>query len=371
MCFVLGFLFLVTLVLVGLVVYYAGVASLQCHTEEGDPPTNSQHAAKSGKSKVSDVLLPTHVRPINYKLELVPFIVPDNFTIRGSVEISLSCLVASNNITLHAADLKIENDTVVVMDENSQQIEVSGVEYDTDREFVVLRLYRALESGRKYKVKILYTAFLRDNLKGFYRSVYTDQKTGKEEYIAVTQFQAVDARRAFPCFDEPALKATYEVSLGRLREMSSMSNMPILNKGVTMEGSDEYVWDVYQQSVKMSTYLVAFVVSKFKFVEETRDNNVRFRIWTEQNSLDQAQYAKDIGPKILEYFEQYFNITFPLPKQDMIAIPDFGAGAMENWGLITYRETALLYKEGVSNANNKERIATVVSHELAHQWFGE
>ena len=119
--------------------------------------------------------------------------------------------------------------------------------------------------------------------------------------------------------------------------MSSISNMPIQREGVAMEGSEKYVWDVYQQSVKMSTYLVAFVVSKFKFVEETRDNGVRFRIWTEQNSLDQAEYARDLGPKILEYFEQYFNFTFPLPKQDMIAIPDFGAGAMENWGLITYR----------------------------------
>jgi len=97
---------------------------------------------------------------------------------------------------------------------------------------------------------------------------------------------------------------------------------------------------------------------------------VRFRIWSEPSSLDQTEYARDIGPKILKFFEDYFNVKFPLPKQDMIAIPDFAAGAMENWGLITYRETALLYKEGVSAASNKQRIAIVVSHELAHQWFG-
>jgi len=138
-----------------------------------------------------------------------------------------------------------------------------------------------------------------------------------------------------------------------------------------MDGTEEYVWDKYEQSVKMSTYLVAFVVSKFQFRETTReDNKVRFRIWSEPSSLDQTEYARDIGPKILKFFEDYFQVKFPLPKQDMIAIPDFAAGAMENWGLITYRETALLYKEGVSAATNKQRIAIVVSHELAHQWFG-
>jgi len=372
LCFVLGLLFLGTCLAVGLVVHYAGPPGHQCPAPGQGPggPAAPATGAKSSKSKVRDVLLPRHLNPINYKLELVPFIIPDNFTIRGSVEIEVACLLSSSNITLHAADLQIENDTIRVVDEDSRDVGVRSVEYDQDREFVILQLASQLQPGRKYKVTILYTAFLRDNLKGFYRSVYKDPKTGEDEYIAVTQFQAVDARRAFPCFDEPALKATYEVSLGRKTDMSSISNMPIQREGVAMEGSQEYVWDVYQQSVKMSTYLVAFVVSKFKFVEETRDNGVRFRIWTEQNSLDQAEYARDIGPKILEYFEEYFNVKFPLPKQDMIAIPDFGAGAMENWGLITYRETALLYKDGVSSVNNKQRIATVVSHELAHQWFG-
>ena len=129
-----------------------------------------------------------------------------------------------------------------------------------------------------------------------------------------------------------------QVKLGRTRDMSSISNMPQQQTGVAMAGTEDYVWDIYQRSVKMSTYLVAFVVSKFKFVEaEKRSNGVRFRIWSQPSSVDQTEYAKEMGPRMLEFFENYFNVPFPLPKQDMIAIPDFGAGAMENWGLITYR----------------------------------
>jgi len=323
-------------------------------------------------AKVTDVRLPSHLEPVNYKLDLVPFIIPDNFTIRGYVEIEVVCRVSASNITLHAADLKIDNKTVEVVNTKSgDRVSVSGVEYDEDREFFILHTAAPLQSGTNYIIKIQYTAYLRDNLKGFYRSVYHDVETNTTEYIAVTQFQAPDARRAFPCFDEPGIKATYEVKLGRTKDMSSISNMPQQQTGAVMAGSTEYVWDVYHKSVKMSTYLVAFVVSKFKYIEsEKLANNVRFRIWSLPASLDQTAYAGQIGPRVLQYFENYFRVPFPLPKQDMIAIPDFGAGAMENWGLITYRETALLYKEGVSSASNKERIAYVISHELAHQWFG-
>ena len=115
----------------------------------------------------------------------------------------------------------------------------------------------------------------------------------------------------------------------------------------------------------MSTYLVAFAVTDF--VKQTSGS---FTVWTRREALPQARYALEIGPRILTYFEKYFNIPYPLPKMDMMALPDFAAGAMENWGLITYREIAMLYQEGVSTASNKQQVATVVSHELAHQWFG-
>ena len=153
--------------------------------------------------------------------------------------------------------------------------------------------------------------------------------------------------------------------------MSSISNMPIDKEGIPIEGTEDYVWDHYKESVKMSTYLVAFVVSKFKFTETTLSNNVRFKIWSQPDLVDQTAFARDIGPKILDFFEGYFNIKFALQKQDMIAVPTFEYGAMENWGLITYKKRYLLLHENVTTAFMKQKIARTISHELAHQWFGK
>ena len=128
--------------------------------------------------------------------------------------------------------------------------------------------------------------------------------------------------------------------------------------------------DVFQESPPMSTYILAFVISNFGYEDSVKtNNNITFRIWAHNNSLDQTRYAKEIGPQMLEYFETYLDVTYPLPKQDMIALPG-KKGAMENWGLITYSELYLLYKEGVSALENKQLISLIVSHELAHNWFG-
>ena len=315
---------------------------------------------------VRDVRLPTSVTPEKYNIYLTPFIVKDNYTIEGHVDIAVKILEPTSRITLHIRDIQIYENLVQVESRN-----VIGHGYDAQREFYIIYVDKELETGSTVKVSISFLANLNDDLSGFYRSSYHDQQTNTTKFMAVSDFEAPDARRAFPCFDEPDKKAIFQVNLGRTNDMSSISNMPQILTGVSMDDNDKYVWDVYEDSVKMSTYLVAFVVSEFEFRESALDdNNVRFRIWCRKDAIEQTEYAADIGPRILKYYESYFGVPYPLPKQDMIAIPDFSAGAMENWGLITYRETALLYEEGVTSSYGQERIRTVIAHELAHQWFG-
>ena len=315
---------------------------------------------------VRDVRLPNSITPEKYNIYLTPFIVNKNYTIEGHVDIMVKILEPTSRITLHIRDIQIYENLVQVENRN-----VIGHGYDAQREFYIIYVDKELETGSTVKVSISFLANLNDDLSGFYRSSYHDQQTNTTKFMAVSDFEAPDARRAFPCFDEPDKKAIFQVNLGRTNDMSSISNMPQILTGVSMDDNDEYVWDVYEDSVKMSTYLVAFVVSEFEFRESALDdNNVRFRIWCRKDAIEQTEYAADIGPRILKYYESYFGVPYPLPKQDMIAIPDFSAGAMENWGLITYRETALLYEEGVTSSYGQERVRTVIAHELAHQWFG-
>ncbi|MPC09521.1 Aminopeptidase N [Portunus trituberculatus] len=257
---------------------------------------------------------------------------------------------------------------MIVDARNAMKIIILKQTYDNQRQFYHAHLQQPLTKGRRYVLSMEFTGYLNDKLHGFYRSSYRDSN-GIKRWLAVTQFQPTDARRAFPCFDEPAMKATFEVFLAREIDMSAISNMPKISSQ-PIEGQQGWIRDSFNTSVPMSTYLVAFLVSDFSSKEVTTQNGVTFRTLAREAAINQANYSLEIGPNILTFFEDYFSIPYPLPKQDMIAIPDFAAGAMENWGLITYRETAMLYDPKVSAAYNKQRVAIVVAHELAHQWFG-
>ncbi|KAK2705033.1 aminopeptidase N-like isoform X3 [Artemia franciscana] len=312
--------------------------------------------------------LPRHFSPILYTVRLLPIIEEGNFTIFGDVTIDMVCNENTNHIVLHINDMDVHQETIKVSGEGLEGMMVHHTSFDQITQFFTIHLSGELKAGMQLSLSMSYLAKLNDILGGFYRSSYFDVN-GNRRYIATTQFQPTDARRAFPCFDEPNFKARFAITLGRKKDMTSISNMPI-NRTVPHENMPDYEWDIYEESVPMSTYLVAFVISDFVKNPAPNAGETEVAVWSRPGAEEQTRYATNITSTVLEYFEEFFQIPYPLPKQDMIAIPDFGAGAMENWGLITYRETAVLYQPGVSSAQNKQRVAVVIAHELAHQWFG-
>ncbi|XP_053387330.1 aminopeptidase N-like isoform X1 [Mercenaria mercenaria] len=339
-------------------------------TKTTTPPqtTPTSVATTTATPAVLDVRLPTALNPLLYTVELQPHMYTMNseeFTFNGSVRILFHCVEDANNITLHINKLNITG-SISVTHENEIEGLYNRHEFDTARQFIIIYTTKELMAGQNYTVDI--TSFvgpLVPDLAGLYLSSYT--RGDEKIYIATSQMQPTDARKTFPCLDEPAIKSEFEVTLVRKRHMKSISNMPITNK---IDRGDDWIADKFQRTPKMSTYLLAFIICDFNYTENTTENGVTYRAWARPEAIEQTPYSLKVGVEILTFFEEYFSISYPLPKQDMIAIPDFAAGAMENWGLITYRETAMLYEAGVSSEGNKQRVAVVVSHELAHQWFG-
>ncbi|XP_046980763.1 aminopeptidase N-like [Schistocerca americana] len=342
------------------------------------PGSAAAHAHGGGaKRLVRDVRLPAALRPISYTITIVPFIWAadpvGNFTFHGSVVVLMECMEDADNVTLHSEELLIDESSVrltqlsAVENGTGTELPVERLSFDPDRQFVVFHVGggQRLRRDSRYQLGLNYTGKLGDALHGFYRSSYKEGNVTK--WIATTQFQPTDARRAFPCFDEPALKATFSIRLARPANATSISNMPRVGQPTSVAELAGHEWDRFETSVPMSTYLVAFVVSE---LGREADAQSRFAVWARPDALRQARYSLQLGPKLLSFYESYFDISYPLPKVDMVALPDFAAGAMENWGLITYRETAMLYEPGVSTNSNKQSVATVVAHELAHQWFG-
>ncbi|XP_062596000.1 aminopeptidase N-like [Saccostrea cucullata] len=319
-------------------------------------------------SKLLDVRLPTSALPELYTVELQPNMYegpPEHFTFNGSVRIRLKCYVSTNNITLHINKLNLTEEIRVTPVEASNSLRYKRHEIDTTRQFLIVYTSASLQVGQYYDLDLSFIGPLKDDLHGLYLSSY--KRNNKTVYAATTQFQATDLRKAFPCFDEPAIKAKFDITLVRKGHLTSLSNMP---KIASENRGNGWIADRFKTTPPVSTYLLAFIVSDFNFKEDVTANNITYRAWARPEAINQTEYALSVGTKVLTYFEDYFGIPFPLPKQDMIALPDFAAGAMENWGLITYRETAMLYDKHESSESNKQRVAVVVSHELAHQWFG-
>lgn len=318
--------------------------------------------------------LSTDVVPVNYNLKLRPYL--KKFTFDGSQEIDVKVEKPTKEIRLNCADIAIkEAKFKCLSDVTGDGVKVNDgvppteIKYDADEEVAILTWDSPLPLG-KAVLSMSFSGELNDKMKGFYRSNYKTPD-GEDRVLACTQFEATDARRAFPCWDEPAAKATFDVTLVVPKDRIALSNMPIKSEEDLPKG-DCGCWKTvsYQRTPIMSTYLLAFIVGEFDYVESADKDGVNIRVYTPLGKKEQGEFALDVAVKTLPFYKDYFNIAYPLPKIDLIAIPDFSAGAMENWGLVTYRETALLIDSANSSASTKQWVALVVGHELAHQWFG-
>ncbi len=312
----------------------------------------------TAKNTVKNVRLSRNVMPIEYKIELKPDL--ENFTFSGIETITLNIFKKTRTITLHSKEIEIDTADVFIGAEKT----FGEISYNKKNETVIFTFPNIIPKG-KTRLNLVFKGILNDKMRGFYRSKYIID--GKERHMATTQFEATDARRAFPCFDEPAHKAIFHISLVVPKGKTAVSNtLPVSVK----EHETGFEIVKFSPTPKMSTYLLAFIIGDFEYISKKTKTGRLVRVFTTPNKKHQAKFALDCAVKTLEFYEKYFDIPFPLPVLDMIAIPDFASGAMENWGAITYRESALLVDEKLSSAGNKQWVALVIAHELAHQWFG-
>ncbi len=306
--------------------------------------------------------LPRTVVPSRYDLTLAPDLAAATFT--GEETVTVTVHEATAEVLLNAVELQIG--TVAATDERGRRVSgTAQLEPQHDRARLVFR--EPLRPG-VWRLHLAFNGVLNDRLRGFYRSRYTDA-SGVEHRLAATQFEATDARRAFPCWDEPAFKAVFAATLMIDEKLTAVSNTRIISSRPGPAPGMKTVR--FADTIVMSTYLVAFVVGELEATDPVMVGQTPMRIWCVPGKLPIARFGLTIAAFSLEFFEQYYGMPYPGDKLDCLAVPDFASGAMENLGAITFRETALLVDEKAATHNELERVADVVAHEVAHMWFGD
>ncbi|XP_070558842.1 aminopeptidase N-like [Ptychodera flava] len=334
----------------------------------GLPPEPQAQPSPAFHGRLSEDL-----KPINYNVRVTPYLDEEDgdkrFTFDGEVAIQIECFQRTNVIVLHTLKLEVNTSSIAVENLNtSENVIIRRTDGDQEYDFFRIHLGRSLSTGNRYLVSMRYTGTLNSTdangrLVGFYQSSY--ESDGDTRYLASTQLETTYARRVFPSFDEPSFKATFGITVVHRNSRSAISNMPIVRNEI----DGEWNTTMFDTTVVMSTYLVAIVVSDFEYKETVTDHGIQFRVWSTADNLIATEYALEFGSECLTYFEDLWGIPYPLPKMDMIALPMFSSGAMENWGLITYRDYRMLVFED-DPPSQRQAAALVITHELIHMWFG-
>ena len=310
---------------------------------------------------MNKALLPKVAKPVRYQVKLDVDL--DSFNYKGSQTVDLEIVEETSSFEVNAIDIEITN--AYLVDSNESQISLD-CEYLRDLERISFISKNTLSIG-SYSLKLEFTSNITNDLKGFYKSQFLDLNNN-EKWLATTQFEPTSARNAFPCWDEPEYKAVFSMTLISDKKYLRISNEKVLEE---KELEDGKVQTTYVDSMIMSTYLVAFVIGELEITEIGNVGNTQIRIIHRPGFSHQTGFAGKAGLKILEFFENYYKIPYPGSKLDLIAIPDFAMGAMENVGAVTFRESLLLIDESKATRQELSRSVSVIAHELAHMWFGD
>uniref|UniRef100_A0A8C6X1X0 Laeverin n=1 Tax=Naja naja TaxID=35670 RepID=A0A8C6X1X0_NAJNA len=319
--------------------------------------------------------LPRHVTPIHYSLLLWPHLapgLPKPSTHSGQVNITVRCREATSMVLLHSAELTYRGASVwgpleEASDNSTRSIPLGVVWTAPLNQYLVLELLENLTAGSLYELRLSFQGKIQPQPpnRGLFLNTYEDE--GERRWMIISQLQPIDARSVYPCFDEPAMKATFNISIVHHPSYVALSNITLMNETIPIN------WTIttFETTLKMSTYITAFVVCKFDYVTTTERGN-QIRIWGRKDAIKKgfANYALNITGQIFSLMEDLLNISYPLSKTDLVAVPLMNDGAMENWGLMTFYEASLLNDPEDKSISYKMRICRVVAHEVAHQWFG-
>ncbi|NXM67737.1 AMPQ Aminopeptidase, partial [Serilophus lunatus] len=349
----------------------------RCRQEAAPPrpsPTNPGPAVPSEPAPAagSGRRLPRHLLPLHYDLELWPQVRPGQagpFVFRGQVNITVLCRQDTDTAVLHSAGLRSCGAAAVrgPLPETGDAVEVARLRQEAADEVAVLELRGRLRAGSRYVLQLGFQGQLEEDLDGLFLTRYTDEE--RSSMLIASQLEPTYARSVYPCFDEPAMKSTFNIRIVHDPSYVALSNMPAIDLS-EMKDENGSLWTVttFNTSLKMSTYLTAFVICDFDYVTRTERGH-EIRIWARKEAIRNGyvDYALNITSQIFSFLEDILNVSYPLPKTDLVALPEFGAGGMENWGLLTFQESSLMYLPNDKFTSRKTMIALIVSHELGHQ----
>uniref|UniRef100_A0A0A1X0D5 Aminopeptidase n=1 Tax=Zeugodacus cucurbitae TaxID=28588 RepID=A0A0A1X0D5_ZEUCU len=352
------------IIISGLTITEAGLRSLPPEDEERASSRIAEKEAGINYDTRADLnyRLPNNTEPIHYDIELTTNVHNGTKDFTGKVKILITAIEDTRNIVVHARQLDGFQATI----RNASGIEYAlQASYEAEREFLNLTPLQAnvhLNRGTNWTLTIAYKGVLRTDRAGFHILSYTDANN-KEHYMATTQFESTNARHAYPCYDEPAKRATFTVTIKHDPSYNALSNMP---KNVAASSAGVTVFD--KTSVTIPTYLTAFHVSDYAYTEGSL-YALPHRLYSKPSAVGQHQFGLVSGILILQELADYYNVPFVLPQMVQVAVPGKG-GAMENWGLVTYGEQYLLYNKSTSTTSAQTSIANIIAHEFTHQWFG-